>query len=310
MAQYTTLNKTQVQELSDAYALGKVLSFRVLSGGSENTNYCVSTKENKFVFTICEQKTHQGAEELAQLLAYLGTHNFATSRIIQMAQGENVHMWNGKAILVKSYLEGKILEDFSPQLLQYLGEELGKLHKIPAPDYLPKIINYGMEYFEEVKGYAPESAFYQWLTETKTYIQQFLSDELPKALIHSDIFYSNVIVADDEQTAIIMDFEEATHYYRVFDIGMMIVGLCTENRKVNFTKANSILKGYQRVNPLSDLELKALPAATVYAATATAFWRHRQFNFVFPDAGQMNRFEEMRDVADFVRGAESFSFGV
>ena len=304
MAQYTTLNKTQIQELSDIYALGKVLSFKVLSGGSENTNYCVTTGKDKFVFTICEQKTQQGAEELAQLLTHLGAHNFATSKIIQTTNGANVNMWNGKPILVKSYLEGKVLEDFSPQLLQCLGEELGKLHKIPAPDYLPKIINYGMEYFEEVKGYAPESEFYEWLMETKVYIQEFLSEDLPKALVHSDIFYSNVIVAEDETSAVIMDFEEATYYYRVFDIGMMIVGLCTENREVNFIKANNILKGYQRVNPLSELELKALSAATIYAATATAFWRHRQFNHVFLDVEQMNRYEEMRDVAEFVRGTE------
>ncbi len=303
MAQYTTLNEIEVQDIANSYSLGKVLSFKVLSGGSENTNYCVTTGKGKFVFTICEQKTLQGAEELAQSLAHLATHNFATSEIIQTAKGENVHLKNGKPVLVKSYLEGKILEDFSPQLLQYLGAELGKLHKIPAPDYLPKIINYGMEYFEEVKDYAPDSAFYQWLLETKVYIQEFLSEDLPRALIHSDVFYSNVIVAADEQTAVIMDFEEATDYYRVFDIGMMIVGLCTENRTVNFTKANNILEGYQRVNPLSDLELKALPAATIYAATATAFWRHRQFNHVFPDVAQMKRYEEMRDVADFVRGA-------
>lgn len=304
MAQYTTLDETEIQELAAIYALGKVLSFNILSGGSENTNYCVTTQKDKYVFTICEQKTPQGAEELAQTLAHLAIHNFATSEIIQTVKGENVHVWNGKPILVKSYLEGKILEDFSPQLLQYLGAELGKLHKIPAPDYLPRIINYGMEYFEEVKGYAPESAFYQWLSETKIYIQQFLSKDLPKALIHSDIFYSNVIVTEDEKSAVIMDFEEATHYFRVFDIGMMIVGLCTENRTVNFEEANNILEGYQRINLLSDLELKALPAATVYAAAATAFWRHRQFNHVFPDVEQMNRYEEMRDVADFVRGAE------
>ncbi len=304
MAQYTVLNEIQIQKLSNIYTLGKVLSFKVLSGGSENTNYYIKTEKDKFVFTICEQKTSQGAEELAELLTHLDRYQFSTSKVIQTEKGENISLWEGKPIIVKSYLEGKILEDFSPQLLQYLGAELGKLHKIPAPDYLPKIINYGKEYFDEVKGYAPESAFYQWLKETKTYIQKSLTEDLPKSLIHSDIFYSNVIVAEDEKTAIIMDFEEATYYYRVFDIGMMLVGLCTENRELNFAKANSILTGYQRVSPLSDEELKVLPAATVYAATATAFWRHRQFNHVFPDEAQRNKYEEMRDVADFVRGAE------
>jgi len=301
MAEYTTLTQSNVQEIADAYGLGKVQSYKILSGGSENTNYRVETERDKYVFTICEQKTPQGAVELAKLLTHLGAHNFTTSKIIPTAKGENVSIWQGKPILVKSYLEGKISEDFSPRLLQFLGAELGALHKIPAPDYLPKIINYGMEYFVDVKDYAPNSTFYQWLLETQNYIQKYLINDLPKALIHSDIFYSNVIVSSDEQSAVIMDFEEATYYYRVFDIGMMIVGLCTENLTVNFTKAQDILQGYQSVNPLSAAELKALPAATVYAAAATAFWRHRQFNFIFPDEQQKYRYEEMREVADFVR---------
>ena len=78
--------------------------------------------------------------------------------------------------------------------------------------------------------YAPESTFYKWLKEIQKYIESYISTDLPKALIHSDIFYNNIIVNKDSEKATIMDFEEACYYYRVFDIGMMIVGTCCRRR--------------------------------------------------------------------------------
>lgn len=61
-------------------------------------------------------------------------------------------------------------------------------------------------------------------------------------MIHSDIFYSNVIVY--RKVATLMDFGETCYYYRVFYISMMIVGACSEEETINHKKIKSLLKGY------------------------------------------------------------------
>jgi len=94
-----------------------------------------------------------------------------------------------------------------------------------------------------------------------------------------------------------MDFEESTYYYRVYDIGMTLVGTCTFDRQLNFEKAQHLLKGYQSKNTLTEQEKNALRAFTVYAATATAFWRFMNYNFVRPDESEKDRYKEMQDVA-------------
>ena len=115
------------------------------------------------------------------------------------------------------------------------------------------------------------------------YIQPFIDSKLPQGLIHADVFSNNVIVNELQDTVVIMDFEEAVKYYRVYDIGMTIIGICAEGNTINFEKVSALLKGYQRELTLLDIEINALQAFTVYAGSAMTFWRHSHFNFIKPD---------------------------
>lgn len=301
MTQYTVLNDESIQTILIHYGIEKVTSYKVLSGGSENTNYLININGKAFVLTVCEQKSVQEAEELASLLNYLEHNNFSTSKLVKTKKGKLTVTFNNKPIILKEFIEGDIIQDFPDNLLVYLGKELAKLHQVKVPNYVPKTLNYGsIDRFDEVKVYAPESSFYKWLKEVKTYIKKYIHPELPKSLIHSDIFYSNIIVSDDLKTGTIMDFEEACYYYRVFDIGMMIVGTCTERNFINFNKVISLLKGYQQENTLLEIEKKSLKAFTVYAAVATAFWRFENFNYINVNSKMKNHYLEMKLLADAI----------
>jgi homoserine kinase type II len=62
--------------------------------------------------------------------------------------------------------------------------------------------------------------------------------------IHGDVFFDNLIVQGDRLMAII-DFEEACHYYRGFDVGMVIVDTCRDRQGISFEKAGRFIRGYQ-----------------------------------------------------------------
>jgi homoserine kinase type II len=307
MAQYTVINDTDLEIILKRYGIGNIQSYKILSGGSENTNYLVEALSKSFVLTICEQKSAQEAENLALLLNDLKLQNFSTSKLVATLKGAFTTQWNDKPVILKEFIEGTIIQDFSEDLLLYLGRELAKLHQVNVPDYVPRTLNYGsIERFDEVKVYAPNSSFYRWLKNTQCYIEDFISPELRKSLIHSDIFYSNVIVSEDRKVATIMDFEEACYYYRVFDIGMMIVGICFEGETINQKKMKSLLEGYQQENKLLEIEIYSLKAFTVYAATATAFWRHQNFNYVNVDATLKDHYLEMKNLADTIMNRPTF----
>ena len=308
MAQHTILNEQEMIELLNHYNIFQISSFKLLSGGSENTNYLAVTKQGNFVVTICEQKTEKEANDLSTLLEHLAQNGFSTSKIIFTKNGKAITLWNNKPIMVKEYLEGKIMKNIPDHLLIFLGTALAALHKINAPSFLPRSINYGQEHFNQVSNYAPESSFNKWLNKISNYLTPFIQTDLPKALIHSDLFYNNIIINDEETTATIMDFEEASYFYRIFDIGMTMVGCCCDNNNLNLKKASALMKGYSQVIQLLDKEWQALQAFAVYGAAATAFWRHRQFNFIHSTPDLFNHYIAMQATADNIKSLPADTF--
>ncbi len=301
MAEYTSLHINDINDIISHYDLGEVSAFKVLSGGWENTNYQITVKEVHYVLTLCEQKTLTETTELSKLLTYLDRHNFYTSKVLPNLENNPVTLFNGKPVLLKTFIDGKIMDPLPDHLLTLIGIQLGKLHKIRAPKYLPTSLGYGKEHFEEVKQYDPDSPFHSWLKEISDYLQPYLKLDPPKTLIHSDLFASNVIISDSKDKAVIMDFEEAAYYYRIFDLGMTFVGLCREADALNLDCAHSFMKGYQKEVQLTSIEKEALQAFTVYAAAAMSFWRHKNFNYTNPIASLKNHYKELQSVANYTK---------
>lgn len=299
--QYSILRSKDIDEIAQQFGFENITSFSVLSGGSENTNYLVATNNQKYVLTICEQKTEKSASELAHLLEYLAENKFETSKLLRTITNKPISKWNGKPVMLKVFLEGEIIQDLPNHILQIIGSEMGRLHQIEAPEYLPRVLSYGKEYFYEVGHYAANSPFEKWLKEISNYIQPFFSEDLPKTLIHSDVFFSNIVIGSETQYVRIMDFEEAANYYRVFDIGMTIIGLCSEGETINLKKASYLLKGYQEEIELVEKERRSLQAFTVYAASAMTFWRHRNFNHINPNPKMYDHYLGLKVLAEYVK---------
>jgi homoserine kinase type II len=300
LAQHTTLSREDIEAISAKYYINNIGVFKLLNGGSKNKNYLIESESGRFVFTICELKTEKMATELGHLLEHVEKHHFETSRLIRNINNSPLSFFNGKPVMVKRFVEGKIIKKLPHHLIELLGIELAKLHKIDVPEYLPLQANNGKEHFKSVKEYAPNSLFDKWLLKKLAYVLPYLAPTLPKALIHADVFSDNVIINKDENAVVIMDFEEAVHYYRIFDVGMTIIGVCREGKTINFEKVRYLLKGYQQEIQLLDIEIHALQACTVYAGAAMTFWRHSHFNYIKPDSKLSNHYEALQAVTDYI----------
>jgi len=294
MSALTKLNSEDIHTALAPFGIDVITSFTLLSGGSENTNYKIHCPKHSYVLTICEQKSQQKGLELVQLLDYLKANNFASSLPIKTLAGEETSLWQEKAVIVKTFIEGEIVADLGDNLLSNLGAQLAQLHLLKAPDYLPETLSYGIERFDEVAEYAAGCEFHRWLLHIRRHIGNYIDDDLPKALIHSDVFYNNIIVDATQKQATIMDFEEACYYYRIFDIGMIFVGTCSFNNQFDLHKAQSLLTGYQQILRLNESEIKSLQAFTAYAAAATAFWRHQNYNYTNFDPAMTDHYHAMQ----------------
>jgi homoserine kinase type II len=149
--------------------------------------------------------------------------------------------------------------------------------------------------------------YIDWLSEKISYLQEHIPQHLPMALIHGDVFFDNLIVQGERLMAII-DFEEACHYYRSFDLGMVIVGACRDGQGISFKKVRKFLRGYQNDMTLESVERESLKAFAVYAAVATSFWRFRQYHLLRPEPQLYDKHIEMQTLADTISEYPESSF--
>jgi homoserine kinase type II len=297
MSLYSSLQKEEIEAILQNYDIGTLIRYEVLKGGVANTNYVVETDKGKYVLTRCDHKSFLETRMLADLLVHLAAHQFESSQLIRNRSGGHVGLFKDKPVLLKGFIMGEVSSHFGEEVLVKLGRALARLNQIPAPDYLPTSFPYGEQAFTDIDEGFSNHPFFSWLSKKHEYIKKSLLPELPKSMIHGDLFYSNVVVTNDQQP-IIMDFEEACYYYRIFDLGMAVVGLCCEHGQIVPSKMRALIKGYQNVKRLTPQEAANLKAFIVYGATATAFWRFKQFNIVHPVERLKDTYKEMMAIAD------------
>ena len=285
------MNKNTFQKILDDYSL-TLISFSLINGGSSNTSYLVETKQGHYTLTLFNEKSREDVLNLSQLLLLLADYNFPSTRSLCSNTGDKVTVYNNKPVLVKNYIAGFICEYLNTDMLEKVGRSLATLHQLPVPDYLPVQHPYGSQIFNRINDKNIDSNYETWLQVWAEDFRQNKITGLPRGLIHGDLFYDNIIF-ENKQFKAIIDFEEACFYYKIFDLGMAILGLCRESNKLLFFKAKALVKGYQQVQPLNMQEVKALQKFVEYAAVATSFWRFWKYNIDTSNTEKMHKHLEM-----------------
>jgi len=307
VALYAQLDRSAVEGLARRFGIDDITAFSVMDGGRENTSYCVETSSARYVLTLWDQKSLKQATNLANLLVYLTDRGIRSSRVVVPPKEPIVVLHDEKPVMLKRYVDGDVSANLTGNLLVQLGEEMARLHEIPAPSYLPQSFPYGRNHFPEVTNSKLGHTYIDWLSEKISYLQKSIPQHLPKALIHGDVFFDNVIVQGDQLMAII-DFEEACHYYRGFDLGMAIVGACRDRKGISFEKAGRFIRGYEKQTNISSKERETLKTFAVYAAVATSFWRFRQYHLRRPEPQLYDKHVEMQTLADTISAYPDSSF--
>jgi homoserine kinase type II len=298
MAVYTKLTPADLKQVATIFGLPEITSINDFAGGQENSNYHLQAGGQDYVLTLCENKTIDEAQVLIDTLRHLEAHGFSTTQIISTRDGAMQTEIHGKPLLLKSYLSGQVTDPLPLETIYPLGQAMARLHQVPIPEFLPDQPAYGRQTFAAMRqNFGRPHLFLDWLKEIEGYLKDHLPEDLPRALIHADIFADNVILTPDHGP-VIMDFEEATNYYRVFDLGMAMVGTCYPEGVLNAKAREELLRGYESVTPLNEAETKAIVPATIYAAAAMASWRFWQFNIVQPEVGKQAHYRALQKIAD------------
>lgn len=128
------------------------------------------------------------------------------------------------------------------------------------------------------------------------HIIEKLPSQLPIGLVHGDVFLDNVLF-EDEKFKAILDFEDVSRIYKVYDLGMTIVGICTDGKNILFRKVRAFLNGYQKVRLLEEIEKDSLQLCIEWASILTSTWRFWKYNIDMPDADKSEKYKQMVYIA-------------
>jgi homoserine kinase type II len=302
MTQYLRI---QEKEILKEYDL-KPIGYESIEEGAGNTNYLVRTAQNQYVLTIFEIG-HIQVANLSRLLYLLEEFDFPTTRVQELANGDVITSYRGKPVLLKPYIVGQVVENMDGNMVRQVGATMASLHEIPSPHDLPGPHAYSLEAFLRVMDKGIDLEYEKWLAQRYDFLRKTIPPGLPRGLIHGDMFYDNVLF-DGKKLKAIIDFEDACQYYKVFDLGMAVVGLCTEESKVGLPKVRSLVRGYQEIRVLEEAERESLQLFVEYAAIATSSWRFWKYNIDTPIAELSEKHWEMVNMAMDARAIPNQEF--
>jgi homoserine kinase type II len=299
MARYTDLETAEVEEIAYRYGL-QMAACEPIEGGAANSSYVLSTAAGRYVLTVFDDKSWDEVVRLGRLLAHLDTYDFPSTPLVRARTGDIATDYKSKPVLVKQYIEGSVHVDLDDAMLSKAGRALARLHRIPVPDYIPRDHAYGAHVLPEILGCKIDLEFETWAANRLPALESRIPGHLPRGLIHGDLFYDNILYRDSTLAALI-DFEEACEHYRVFDIGMAIVGTCSRENVVVFDKVRALLNGYEEIRQLENDERQILQTFVEYSAVATSCWRFWKYHIdaVRPEKRALHL--DMQRLAEMVR---------
>jgi homoserine kinase type II len=294
MSQYTKLSEDEIQEIAGRYKLQN-FGYEPIEQGAGNSNYLLNTNHGKYILTVFEIEPIRAAH-MINILLLLEKHDYPAPRLIKMANGEVLTKYHEKSVLVKPYITGYVAAELDDEKAKQVGLALAKLHEIPAPDYLPDKHSYLENAYPTFMEQEIDRNYRTWVGQRIRYIIEKLPSQLPVGLVHGDIFYDNVLF-EDENFKAILDFEDVSRIYKIYDLGMAVVGICTEGTNIVIKKVRAFLDGYQEVRLLKEIEKDSLQLCIEWAAILTSTWRFWKYNIDMPDADKSEKYMRMVYIA-------------
>ena len=260
--------------LQEKYHLSADTTCRLLKTGINHV-YLVKDGEQKSVFRVysLDWRSKKEISEEIRLLNLLKENHLPVSYPIADAQSNYIQTLNApegkRSGVMFSYAKGEKVFNFPSELHERIGEIMARFHQITQNLHLDRVT------------YTPESVlidstqhFFGFLPDDTSevafirYAQKHLLEQLKKVdetkvrtgAVHLDIWFDNLNISEENEITI-FDFDFCGNGWQCYDIAYYILQIHsteTDENEYKF-KAESFLKGYESITPVSDEERRILP---------------------------------------------------
>jgi len=288
VAVFTGVTREQLSAWLADYPLGSLLEFEGIPEGIENTNYFVTTSGGRFVLTLFEKLTPAELPFYLDLMAHLAQHGIPCPRPMADQRGRLLGELNGKPACIASRLSGQSVRHPSLAQCAAMGAMLAQMHvagqSFGGQMADPRGAAWRSAAAKAVLPFLPpqEAALLQ--SEVALHAQGAL-DDLPRGMIHADLFRDNVLMEGDRVGGLI-DFYFACSGALLYDVAITVNDWCLDGAdKLDGERTRALLRAYHAVRPFSAQEAECWPLALRVAALR--FWISRLFDLHLPREGEL-----------------------
>jgi homoserine kinase type II len=288
MSVYTTIEENELKSFLSNYAVGELVDYQGISDGIENTNYFVNTSQGRFVLTIFEQHSFEEMQYYLNLMHHLADHDVPSANPVADNQGNYLSHFKNKPIALVERLNGGSIIETSVQHCAQLGAAMGKMHSaglsFDARQSNPRGPAWCQQTAHKVieKLVADEQSM---LDEEVHFQKEKRHADLPRGVVHADLFRDNALWSGDNFSGII-DFYYSCDDVLLYDLAVTANDWCSnEDFSLNKDKVTALLSNYHTHRTLQDNEQQYWPA--MLRAGALRFWLSRLYDKHFPREGEL-----------------------
>jgi homoserine kinase type II len=286
MAVYTHLTADDLAGLIAEYDVGELVSAKGIAEGVSNSNWLVETTGGRFILTMYEHRVD--AADLPfflGLLDHLSSKGSPVPRTIHDRTGAAFRTNHAKAVALIEFLPGVSIDTPRPVQARAVGEALAGIH-LAAADFPGERENtMGLAAWRKLLGDCGErlteidAALPDLVAGELDYLEANWPSELPRSVIHADLFPDNVLMLGNRVSGLI-DFYFACTDIMAYDLAVTHAAWCfAADGSFRPTIGDALVEGYNARRPLPPEAWAALPvlargAAMRFLASRAYDWLH------------------------------------
>jgi homoserine kinase type II len=268
MAVYTKLSENNLKDFFLKYNLGKVLNYKGIQEGIENTNYFVETEKGKYILTLYEKRVEEkDLPFFISLMRNLFDKKFPSPEPIININGSYISEILKRKAAVVTFLEGSSKKVLNSNDCYEVGINTAKLHLITKNlkgkrKNKLSIDSWRIIYDKVKKDCSKIHPNLPNIIEKNLgEIEAKWPKNIPSGIIHADLFPDNIFFKDNKLSGII-DYYFSCYDFYAFEIAICLNALCfegkNENLSFNVTKAKKFIDGYSNIRKLRENEKTSL----------------------------------------------------
>ena len=267
MAVYTKINKKDISYINKIFDIGKILEFKGIKQGIENTNYLLKSKNKKFILTIFEKRvSKKEIPFFIKLMDKLNNSKINCPKPQKKKNGGYLINIKNKTACIVSFLNGKDKKSLNLKNCHDIGKMIAEMHQSTKKINLYRKNSMSVKYLNPLmksirfksKEFTNEEKF---LKTNFKYIKKKWPKNLPNGVIHGDLFIDNIFFKNKRLSGII-DFYFAANDYFMYEIAICINALCFDKKKSKFSmnkkKIKNLINGYEKIRKITVKEKESL----------------------------------------------------